>query len=85
MPGTTVTAQSQNGAWPTLTDVLNKADAAPQHKPEVNDNRRQQMTVNVYASENQDPKQVADETIGSARRNDIFNGNNSLYDIPEAG
>ncbi|WP_410528919.1 hypothetical protein H0S68_18680 [Serratia sp. AXJ-M] len=82
---TTATAQNQNGTWPTLTDVLSKADAAPQHKPEVNDNRRQQMTVNVYASENQDPKQVAEEAIGSARRNDIFNGNNSLYDIPEAG
>ncbi|OJT41528.1 hypothetical protein [Serratia plymuthica] len=85
MPGATVSAQSQNGTWPTLTDVLSKADTAPQHKPEVNDNRRQQMTVNVYASENHDPKQVAEEAIGNARRNDIFNGNNSLYDIPEAG
>lgn len=85
MAGAAPPAQYQNGTWPTLTDVLSKADAAPQHKPEVNDNRRQQMTVNVYASENQDPKQVAEEAIGSARRNDIFNGNNSLYDIPEAG
>ncbi|HFK7187635.1 TPA: hypothetical protein ACG0BA_003305 [Serratia odorifera] len=70
---------------PSLTEVLSKADAPAQHKPEVNDNRQQRLTVNIYAAENQDPKQVAEAAIGSARRNDIFNGNNSLYDIPEAG
>ncbi|WP_273867616.1 hypothetical protein [Serratia odorifera] len=70
---------------PSLTAVLSKADAPAQHKPEVNDNRQQRLTVNIYAAENQDPKQVAEAAIGSARRNDIFNGNNSLYDIPEAG
>lgn len=84
------------GNQPSLSDVLAKADTSTreaevndnrrqQHKSEVNDNRRQQLTVNVYATENQDPKQVAEEAIGSARRNDVFNGNNSLYDLPEPG
>lgn len=72
------TMTSLNPAYPSIGSRLEAANDA--EKSRIEDNRKQELHINVYPAAGQDINQVADTIISSANSTGVFNGNNAMYD-----
>ncbi|KQN46881.1 hypothetical protein ASE93_12280 [Serratia sp. Leaf50] len=67
------------GRWPSLMQTLSKLESN-HPAPRVEDNRRQELNINIYPLPGQNENQLAEAALSKARSADVFNGNNALYD-----
>ncbi|MEG3135538.1 hypothetical protein SC206_18430 [Rouxiella sp. T17] len=68
------------GQWPSLMQRVSEIESG-KNAMRVEDNRHQALNINISTQPGQDAHQLADTVINEARRADIFNGNNALYDV----
>ncbi|UJD80122.1 hypothetical protein FS595_10600 [Serratia rubidaea] len=61
---------------------LQSAAGSEKEKPNVTDNRRNNIYMTVNGSPGQDAKSIADNAVTQIGKLDVFNGNNAMYDAP---
>ncbi|AQT63663.2 hypothetical protein B0W01_06665 [Serratia marcescens] len=67
-----------------FTRMMEKAGLldSKEEKPNVTDNRRNNIYMTVNGSPGQDAKSIADNAVTQIGKLDVFNGNNAMYDAP---